>query len=118
METLGEAMQGVCRRQGACRSESRNDGAAVCCCRIFITVRGKHGKAPLSSDNGAASVCSSFHGICTSITPSALMLTWLVPASISGVTAASIIAAPFIASIRIGMGRWKPPLLRFRLTSL
>lgn len=117
METLGEAMQGVCRRQVACRRENRNDDAAVCWCRISIKVREKYGKAPLSSDNGAASVCSSFYGICTSITPSALMLTWLVPASISGVADASIIAAPFIASMRM-IGGWKPPLFKLRLTSL
>ena len=118
METLAEAMQGVCRRQEAQRRDNRNGDSISYWCRICITVPGKHGKAPLSSGNGAASVCSSFYGICTSITPSALMLTWLVPASISGVTAASIIAAPFIASMRIGLGGWKPPVFRLKLTSL
>jgi len=54
---------------------------------------------------------------CTSITPSAFIVTWLVPASTSGVTLSLENAEAFMASMRIG-GRTKPPLLRFRLTSL
>ncbi len=38
----------------------------------------------------------SIQGISTSIEPSAVMLTWLVPASTSGVTGAASMAAAFI----------------------
>jgi len=56
-------------------------------------------------------------GICTSITPSALSVTLLLPASISGAGAASLMAMLFMAAMRTGIGGWKP-LVKFRLTSL
>ena len=63
-------------------------------------LQGKDGETPLSDDNGAALLRNEVQGICTSMTPSALTVTWLVPASTSGVTGAESMAAAFIINVR------------------
>lgn len=113
-----QAMQGMCLRQVRFRGKQGWRYSPISRCRIYENLSGKDGKTPLSVDNGAALSRGVVQGICTSMTPSALTVTWLVPASICGVGAASIIAMPLASKLRMAIGGWKLPVLRLRLTSL
>lgn len=72
--------------------------ALVTCTYSFIA----HARTPAAKKTAIISVIAVFanrlsnQGISTSIEPSAVMLTWLVPASTSGVTGAASMLAAFI----------------------